>query len=1015
MKKLLLILFVLFCWIASYSQTKYPLPYDTVIVMKPNGVGYLKASKGIFLDTIFLSKMQFRDGNQVAGFVLTSDANGNIRLAAAGGAGSTNLNIGAGNRLAVFGTNNIKTVFSDITGHWDSASNANGLTYKVDSVVMSTRLMTKKQIDSLAAIIATKGTVTNIASGYGLTGGPITTTGTFKVDSNLLTTRLWHQKAIDSLSVANAGLYWALNGTSVIGGTTAIDYGSNSLDITSTTTSGASGTLRLSNTLSTGEYIRIFEGFAGTTPRLILQSANFDESNYSAVTITDQGINLDFDGTGTIAYQDDRSPFYTSRTLVDSAFVGSVANKYQPIGSVVSQTFSAGSIPSGFTQQTGAATITYPGGGVNLSVGNGSYSNNYIKSTYYSYSNNFQLKSEFTVNTKPFLDGDGLLLSKISGSNVPINLYVVFKKASSTTARLTMRVVNGAGNGTIFDSTSTVSLANTNKYRVTATSSNNTIYFKLALIAGGIETEVADKLFTIPINTAFVLPNVGSIGVGVLGGNYTVTLLEHTDYDVKYSDVLVIGTSITQGFYPTSIENHYLSKSFKGTNKRWVNYGSGGNTFLDITNAGLTEIYAAHPVAVGLELGVNDVCADIRTYAPAIIDSLQAHGIDVFWIQDFTSTCKDSVILNICNEQNIPLYAPGKTMTSDMFIGDLVHPNDLGFSYIAKFLKGAGPQYFGTTGSIDQYSYAGLKDIKLTSLANGDIPVWNSTTLQWNNGTGGSNFIQNQTSSSQLAGFKISGYGQALGYGAGGAVSGIEQFHGELTSTDGAGLYLKNNNATGINFINFFQAGTNGFGITPWSNSAVLQAGNSLVLNSYDGSIYFQTNNSSVTRMQITKFGQTAIGNPVSGICNACLLDLQSTIYGFLPPRMTTTQQDAVTSVDNGLFIYNTTRTEPRYYNGVAWAGVLSPPYIAKTTTYGILSTDYTIDCTSGTFTVTLPTAVSITGREYIIKNSGAGVITVATTSSQTIDGATTYSLPTQYKQVTIQSNGANWLVISNN
>lgn len=89
--------------------------------------------------------------------------------------------------------------------------------------------------------------------------------------------------------------------------------------------------------------------------------------------------------------------------------------------------------------------------------------------------------------------------------------------------------------------------------------------------------------------------------------------------------------------------------------------------------------------------------------------------------------------------------------------------------------------------------------------------------------------------------------------------------------------------------------------------------------------------------------------------------------------------------------------------------------YVAKTATYTAAQSDNTIDATSGTFTITLPTAVGIKGKIYTIKNSGAGVITVGTTSSQTIDGSTTYSLATQYKYVTIQSNNANWIVTANN
>lgn len=101
------------------------------------------------------------------------------------------------------------------------------------------------------------------------------------------------------------------------------------------------------------------------------------------------------------------------------------------------------------------------------------------------------------------------------------------------------------------------------------------------------------------------------------------------------------------------------------------------------------------------------------------------------------------------------------------------------------------------------------------------------------------------------------------------------------------------------------------------------------------------------------------------------------------------------------------------YANGnTQLLGSIHLPYTAKTTTYAVLSTDFTIDCTSGTFTVTLPTAVGCAGRIYNIKNSGAGVITVATTSSQTIDGSTTAVIAIQYWSITVQSTGANWIII---
>lgn len=97
-------------------------------------------------------------------------------------------------------------------------------------------------------------------------------------------------------------------------------------------------------------------------------------------------------------------------------------------------------------------------------------------------------------------------------------------------------------------------------------------------------------------------------------------------------------------------------------------------------------------------------------------------------------------------------------------------------------------------------------------------------------------------------------------------------------------------------------------------------------------------------------------------------------------------------------------------------AGSVAFGYTFKSADYTATASDYTIDCVSSSMTITLPTAVGIAGRIYVIKNRGSGTtVTVATTSSQTIDGATTYSLAAQYKYVTVQSNGSNWMVIGNN
>ena len=56
----------------------------------------------------------------------------------------------------------------------------------------------------------------------------------------------------------------------------------------------------------------------------------------------------------------------------------------------------------------------------------------------------------------------------------------------------------------------------------------------------------------------------------------------------------------------------------------------------------------------------------------------------------------------------------------------------------------------------------------------------------------------------------------------------------------------------------------------------------------------------------------------------AALLDITSTTKGFLPPRMTSTQRDAIASAPASLIVYNTTNNAISLHNGTAWGNVLT-------------------------------------------------------------------------------------------
>lgn len=96
---------------------------------------------------------------------------------------------------------------------------------------------------------------------------------------------------------------------------------------------------------------------------------------------------------------------------------------------------------------------------------------------------------------------------------------------------------------------------------------------------------------------------------------------------------------------------------------------------------------------------------------------------------------------------------------------------------------------------------------------------------------------------------------------------------------------------------------------------------------------------------------------------------------------------------------------------GIILSTSLTLPYVAKAATYTATAVDYTIDCTSGTFDIDLPTAVGITGRIYVIKNSGVGTITIDPAGAELIDSLATATLVSG-ASITTQSTGTGWIII---
>lgn len=125
-----------------------------------------------------------------------------------------------------------------------------------------------------------------------------------------------------------------------------------------------------------------------------------------------------------------------------------------------------------------------------------------------------------------------------------------------------------------------------------------------------------------------------------------------------------------------------------------------------------------------------------------------------------------------------------------------------------------------------------------------------------------------------------------------------------------------------------------------------------------------------------------------------------------LPAVTSTTDSDVVPIVQSGV-------TDKIAVSNLR-TSLVFPSVNTQTANYSVLLTDRVIVCNaSGAITITLPTAVGISGRMFDIKRiNSSGNVTLATTSSQTIDGITTQVLTAQYDSITVISDGANWSII---
>lgn len=138
----------------------------------------------------------------------------------------------------------------------------------------------------------------------------------------------------------------------------------------------------------------------------------------------------------------------------------------------------------------------------------------------------------------------------------------------------------------------------------------------------------------------------------------------------------------------------------------------------------------------------------------------------------------------------------------------------------------------------------------------------------------------------------------------------------------GAGVRFYNNAGIVAQIIAYSQLATS-FGPASSFLFHVVPGNARIITNS--GAIDFATGSTGMAnnKASIKNNGQFVVGSGDLAATTNALLDLQSTTMAFCPPRMTTTQRDAITSPSAGMMVYNTSTNKLNVYT-TAWEEITS-------------------------------------------------------------------------------------------
>jgi len=348
--------------------------------------------------------------------------------------------------------------------------------------------------------------------------------------------------------------------------------------------------------------------------------------------------------------------------------------------------------------------------------------------------------------------------------------------------------------------------------------------------------------------------------------------------NVRSNQVLVSLSNINR---PQTFSFRYISDLIKGGTGIESSTKDGVTT---ISNSGVTKIIAGTNITISPVTGVGNVTVNAASGGITSLNLLTAAA------QTFV------------NDTNVSIVSSGTTHTLT-WLGTLADSRIASAAtWNAKFTLPAL-----TSGSV-------LFSDGTTIAQNNTNFFWDNTNSRLGVGTNTLNAKTSIVSTTALTGLYVENLGSATSPSAvfknnqntsyasvdiigGSFITNSNKFQFGQYSTGDAFFFL-----VGNNLLDFFTNSVN--------RMRIFGNGNITIGTITDSGYKLDVNGTARVALKLS------VGTPSAA---SALMEVTSTTLGFLPPRMTTTQKNAIASPASGLVVYDNTLNATNYYNGTSW------------------------------------------------------------------------------------------------